>query len=97
MMITGKTSSGFEFEYDSLRLDDVRYVDVLAVAIDEKESDLERIKATSRLTKMLLGEELKERLYDFIAERNAGRVPAAELNTHLAEIMDAAKRGAEKN
>lgn len=96
-MIKGTTATGFEFEYDERRLDDVRYVDVLAVACDEEASDLDRIKATSTLTEMLLGKEFKAKLYAFIGERNEGRVPPAELNLYLGEIMAAARRGAEKN
>lgn len=96
-MVKGKTSTGFEFEYDELRLDDVRFVDVLAVACNDEAHDVDRIRATSKLTDMLLGKELKASLYDFIAAQNDGRVPPVVLNQHLGEIMSAAKRGAEKN
>ena len=96
-MVKGTTSTGFEFEYDERRLDDVRYVDVLAIACDDEVSDLDRIKAISALTGMLLGKELKQALYEHIGASHEGRVPPAELNQQLSEIMAAARRGAEKN
>ena len=65
-MVKGTTSTGFDFEYDPTRLDDMRFVDILAVVADDKAGFLERVKGMSQLITMLLGSELKEKLYDHI-------------------------------
>lgn len=96
-MVKGKTSSGFEFEYDEQRLDDVRLVDVLAVAVDPESLEVARVSAASKVVELLLGKELKQKLYNFIGEKYEGRVPKQELEAHLAEIMSAAKANALKN
>lgn len=94
-MIKGKTSTGFEYEYDETRLDDMRFVDVLAVVVDPDAPPFDKIAGASKLLTMLLGEDLKKQLYDHIGKGNGGRVPRAELEQALEEIMQA--RGAEKN
>ena len=94
-MIKGKTSTGFEYEYDETRLDDMRFVDVLAVVVDPDAPPFDKIAGTSKLLTMLLGEDLKKQLYDHIGKEHDGRVPRAELEQALEEIMQA--RGAEKN
>lgn len=96
-MIEGVTSSGFAFAYDERNLDDVRLVDVLAVACDPEASDVEKISSASKVVGMILGPQLKRQLYDFIGEKHEGRVPQRELEEHLAEIMAAARKDAEKN
>lgn len=94
-MIKGKTSTGFEYEYDETRLDDMRFVDVLAVVVDPDAPPFDKIAGASKLLTMLLGEDLKKQLYDHIGKDNGWRVPRAELEQALEEIMQA--RGAEKN
>lgn len=96
-MISGVTSTGFAFEYDPARLDDFRFVDLLAVADDPEASYLDKLKSISALVTMLLGPELKKALYAHIGERHEGRVPQADLEAAMVEIMIAAGRGAEKN
>lgn len=96
-MVNGVTSTGFVFNYDERNLDDVRLVDVLAVACDPDSTDLDRISSASKVVGMLLGKRLKAELFDFIGQKNDGRVPMAELELHLSEIMAAARKDAEKN
>lgn len=96
-MVKGTTSGGFAFEYDEGRLDDMRYVDILAVVIDPEAPQFDKISGASRLLTMLLGPEMKKALYDHIGAKHGGRVPRAELETALEEIMAAAGKDAEKN
>lgn len=96
-MINGKTSAGFEFSFDETRLDDMRFVDVLAVVVDPAAPEFDRIAGASKLTEMLLGKELKAQLYQFIGAQHDGRVPRAELEQALTEIMAAGGKDAEKN
>ena len=96
-MIKGTTSAGFEFSFDETRLDDMRFVDVLAVVVDPDATEFDRIAGASKLTEMLLGKELKAKLYQFIGEKHEGRVPRAELEQALNEIMAGGGKDAEKN
>lgn len=96
-MVKGTTSGGFAFEYEAERLDDMRYVDILAVVIDPEAPRFDKIAGASKLLTMLLGPEMKKALYDHIGAQHGGRVPRAELETALEEIMAAAGKDAEKN
>lgn len=86
-MFKGVTSTGFEYEYDETRLDDMRFVDVLAVVCDPEAPEFEKIAGTSRLIEMLLGAEMKAALYKHIGKDYGGRVPRADLEKALEEIM----------
>ena len=97
-MKKGCTSSGFAFEYDEARLDDMRFVDILAVVLDPEAPEFDKISGASKLVTMLLGPELKAKLYAHIGEAHEGRVPRAELEAALEEIMAAGSgKDAEKN
>lgn len=96
-MIKGTTSAGFEFSFDETRLDDMRFVDVLAVVVDPEAAEFDRIAGASKLTEMLLGKELQTQLYAFIGAQHEGRVPRADLEQALMEIMSAGGKDAEKN
>jgi len=96
-MAKGTTSTGFAFEFDENRLDDMRFVDVLAVVLDEEAPDFDKIAGVSKLITMLLGADMKKALYEHIGAAHDGRVPRAELENALEEIMAAARKDAEKN
>lgn len=96
-MIKGKTSGGFEFEYDEHRLDDMRIVDLIAEADSPTASAFSRFRISSVLVEMILGAELKADLYAFIGKNYGGRVPQQDLEDALREIMAAAGKDAEKN
>ena len=94
-MRRGTTSTGFEYEYDETRLDDMRFVDVLAVVVDKEAPEFDKILGVSRLLTMLLGAETKKALYEHIGKDYDGRVPRAALEKALEEIMGG--KDAEKN
>lgn len=94
-MIKGITSTGFEYEYDETRLDDMRFVDVLAVVVDPEAPRFDKIAGASQLLTMLLGPDMKKALYEHIGKKYDGRVPRADLQQALEEIMQA--KDAEKN
>lgn len=96
-MTKGKTSTGFEFEYDENRLDDMRFVDVMSVVVDPNATSFDKLSGTSKLIEMILGADLKKALYEHIGESYDGRVPRADLEAALYEIMEAAGKDAEKN
>lgn len=96
-MKRGTTSTGFQYELDERRLDDMRFVDILATVLDENSSAFEKAAGVSRLITMLLGAETKTALYDHIGKSYDGRVPQAALEQALSEIMRSAGEDAEKN
>lgn len=95
-MISGITSTGFPYEFDETRLDDMRFVDVLTVVVDPNSPTFDKVSGASKLLTMILGPEVKQALYEHIGQRFDGRVPRAELERALEEIMQAGK-DAEKN
>ena len=78
-MLKGKTKSGFEFEIDETRLDDMEFVEALA---DVEENFLKFPKVCN----ILLGEEQKKRLYDHL-RAEAGKVPVQLMSETITEIM----------
>lgn len=80
-MISGKTKSGFEFTVDDEKLNDMRFVDALAEAMEDT------FKAP-KVIKMLLGEEQKEALYTHL-ETEKGNVPIEAVMEAIEEIMGA--------
>lgn len=96
-MRKGVTSTGFAYEFDEARLDDMRFVDALAVVLDPEAPEFDKISGASRLVSMLLGPDLKKKLYAHIGAAHEGRVPRAELEKALMEIMSGSGKDAEKN
>ena len=82
-MIRGKTSTGFDFEIDEKRLDDMEFLDALS-EVDENPLKF------SKVVKIMLGEEQKKRLYDHL-RADDGRVPVDAANAAIIEIMEYSK------
>jgi len=74
-----RTASGFEFEIEDGVLDNMELLDAIA------ELEENPLKLT-KVVKLLLGEETKERLYDHVRNEK-GRVPAEALSTEVADIF----------
>lgn len=86
-MKTGTTSSGFFYQFDEARADDMRLVDLIAVTMDEDTGEFERLSASSKVIELLLGKEQKAALFEHIGQSHDGRVPFAVLEKTLTEIM----------
>lgn len=86
-MRKGITTTGFAFEYDEKKLDDMRFVDLLATIIDEDSEDLKIISSASKIILMILGSEQKAKLYDHIAAQHDGRVPVDVVMSELNNII----------
>lgn len=84
----GKIKSGFEFNVDERMLDDWRVID--AIGMSESGDPSEKIAGTRMLADFILGED-KERLMDFIAEKNDGYVPMTAMIAAIAEIITESK------
>ena len=83
-MVKGKTTSGFEFQYDPKIFDDMEFLDMLVEA--ENGNDAESIRAYSTLVFKLLGKEQRKKLYDSLRVED-GRVPIEAVKKEIAEIM----------
>lgn len=78
-MIKGVTKNGFCFEIDEARADNMEFLEALA---ETQENAL----AFPKVCSMLLGEEQKKRLYDYLRDEN-GRVPIADVEEAITDIM----------
>lgn len=78
-MITGKTKSGFEFNLDETRLDNMEFIDALAEA---EENGL----AFSKVVKLMFDEDQRKALYDHLRTED-GRVPLEAVVNTVTEIM----------
>lgn len=86
-MRKGITTTGFAFEYDERKMDDMRFVDLLATIIDEDSEDLKIVSSASKIISMILGNEQKAKLYDHIASQHEGRVPVDVVMSELNNII----------
>lgn len=86
-MKVGTTSNGFNFKFDEARADDMRFVDLIVTSMDEDANEFDKLSAVSKLIEMLLGKEQKKALFEHIGKNYDGRVPFAEVNQALTEIM----------
>ena len=88
-MKSGTTSSGFAFEFDETRLDNLELVEQLGVILGEDSSDFERTLALPRAIGMILGAEGKNALYVHLKALHGGTVPIAAASAEIMEIMGA--------
>lgn len=85
-MIKGKTESGFEFEIEESRLDNMELVDAVAEASDESPITV------SRVILLLLGEKQRKALYDF-CRAETGNVPIEAVSRTIIEIFKSIDSG----
>lgn len=81
-MIKGKTTSGFKFEYDEEKMDDMEFIELAARA----ETNLYELP---KVMEWVLGEEQKKRLYDHVRETK-GRASLMDTQKEFEEITEAA-------
>lgn len=85
--ITGKTKSGFEFEYDSRILSDWRYIELLSQI--QTGSDMEKVSATTKAVKLLVGEDKMQSFIDHVANTNEGYAPIEQVVAEFLQMVDA--------
>ena len=81
-MIKGKTTSGFSFALSENAINNMELVDALAETEDDNPV------AVSRACRLLLGDELRKKLYDHLRDEE-GRVPIDKVSEALVEIFAA--------
>ncbi|MBQ6221629.1 MAG: hypothetical protein IJJ44_03355 [Solobacterium sp.] len=76
----GRTNKGFEFEVKDNAVDDMRLIEAM--------SEIDRNPlAFTKVCRLLLGDEQKERLYQFL-EREDGTVPVKDVSETVTEIIN---------
>lgn len=75
-----KTKSGFEYELEPEKLNDMRLIDLLA-------SDEEDMTVISKIVSLLFNKKDKDRLYAHVAETD-GRIPADRIADEVSEIFE---------
>lgn len=88
-MIEGKTKSGFKYRIDDNALDDMELLDAL-MDMDE-DRDGKGIYASRKALRSLLGEKQVEDLYEFIRDKETGKVSAKKVYETFGEILESAK------
>ena len=86
-MKQGTTSTGFTFVFDEQRANDMHVLRHVRSLIDPEASPLERTSALVDLPVMLLGKDQTDALYKHLESSHDGRVPPAELERELTEIL----------
>lgn len=86
--ITGKTSTGFEFNYDKRILLDWDYITLLSVMTSEESSSSAKLEATQKIFYVLLGKEQTEALVKHVREYNDGFAPVEALVSEFKEIIE---------
>lgn len=82
----GKTSSGFEFEIDEKKLNDMRLLDMI---VDLANGDAMQL---SPVVVKVLGKDQRERLYEHLEEKE-GRASIERVSEEVAEIFSAGRSG----
>lgn len=85
-MLTGTTSTGFEWSIEEDALDDMELLDALA------EIDAGKLDAVSPACLHLLGKEQRARLYDHRRDER-GRVRISDVSAELGEIISGMRDG----
>ena len=80
-MTKGKLENGFEFELDETKIDDMRFLEMLA-DIDDNPLVLPKV------VEIMLGKEQKEKLYKHLEKD--GRVAIGDFTVAISEIFEKA-------
>lgn len=81
MVVKGVTKAGFKYEFDMEDIEDMRFVEALA------EADEGSPRALRQVLDTMLGEEQKNRLYDFCQDEK-GRVPITAIRDAITEMFE---------
>lgn len=86
-MIKGQTKSGFEFEIDEQRLNNMEFIDLLVELDTVDENNASAILTTvSKLISCILDKDTKKRLYDHIRD-DKGTVPIEKVQEEVNDII----------
>ena len=86
--ITGKTSTGFEFNYDKRIITDWSYITLLRKMTNDDTSNTEKLDASQKVIILLLGEEQPDRLIKHVRENNDGFAPLESIILEFNEMIE---------
>lgn len=92
-MVVGKTSTGFDYEYDERILSDWRFVE--GVAKTTSDNQIERMQGMVSIVNLLLGDETA--LIKHLQELNDGFVPSEKMMEEITDIMNGSGTTAKKS
>lgn len=84
--ITGTTSTGFEYSYDSRVLTDWDFITLLGTLTDKEVKESVKLANMRKLLLLVLGEEQTNNLIKHIRELNDGFAPVDEVMKEVGEI-----------
>ena len=84
-MIKGTTKTGFEFEIDEERVNNMEFIDALT-ELDDTANAGEVMGLISKLLKCILTKEQKKALYDHV-RNDKGLVPIEKVQAELLDII----------
>lgn len=90
-MTTGKTKSGFEFEFDEKLLNDWEYISNVGVLMDDTAEPFDQVNALNRSLKTVLGPKQAKALSQHVRDLNGGVAVTTEVMKELNEIVSYAK------
>lgn len=85
--ITGKTKSGYVFEYDERVLTDWEYVSLLSVT--QNGTDMEKIAASTKVVELLVGKDKMPGLLDHIRKAHGGYASVEDVVAEFTEMISA--------
>ena len=85
--ITGKTKSGYVFEYDERVLTDWEYVSLLSVT--QNGTDMEKIAASTKVVELLVGKDKMPGLLDHIRKAHDGYASVEDVVAEFTEMISA--------
>lgn len=86
--VKGVTSTGFQYEVELSRIDNMEFIERIADLADMEENGKE-IVATIKLMEDVLGENQKKRLYNHV-RTDEGNAPILAVSKEFEEILQAA-------
>ena len=85
--ITGKTKSGYAFEYDDRILTDWEFVN--ALALTQSGSDMQKMAASINAIELLVGKDNMASLVSHVKSTNDGYAPIEKIVAEFTEILSA--------
>ena len=94
-IFTVTTSSGFEYRVDKDALDDMEVFEDLMTMEDPNATKPEKMRATNRAFRLLIGDEQKKKLDAYLKERD-GRVRISAYQREIVELFRSMNDGKKK-
>lgn len=85
--ITGKTKTGYAFEYDERVLTDWEYISLLSVT--QNGTDMEKIAASTKVVELLVGKDKMPGLIDHVRKTHDGYASVEDIIAEFTDMIGA--------